>query len=490
MNALTEELKTKYQLPKLQLAMNVRRGYHLTIPAKVLQVQDFPDEFIQVDEGQKLHRFSTTALVQLNARYQYSLQEIWKLQEIELASLLNTIFKVNVLTALHRLCDSIAILDMIISFVTYSSLCNVQTERPRLTASGPIALQLANHPILLHIRPNQVVPNDVFLDETSALHVITGRNQSGKSTFIRMVGLITIMAHAGCMVPAKFASVRLLRRVASRFARGDDITRQQSHFSQEMSDVAAIIRGIREREESLQDLKKRDGGKKTDAKGIPSNTLVLIDELGRSTSTVDGFSIAYAVARYLSSCPNVLTLFTTHFLGLGAISTVSPIISTFHLETIPVPSEGQSAEASQLSSAPRKFTYNVLSGTLQETSYGISTAAHAGFVESIWKDAQMLSKEMPVRTINSVEDFASSHYGLNAASKRLIRKTASVVTLAQRISLIKHSTKDPIEIHRLLSELQKKVKESQRKRRGVVSPGSSTRVASAKDNETKADEIP
>lgn len=486
MDTLTEELQTKYNLPQLQLSMHLKRGFHLSIHRKFLQVKDFPDEFIQVDEGKKIHRFSSTELVHLNARYNDALQEIWKLTEIELGSLLNEIFKVEALTALHRLCDSVAILDTLTSFVTYSSFCPAQTERPKLTYGGPIALQKAYHPTLLDLKPQSAVPNDIFLDETSALHIISGRNQAGKSTFIRTIGLITVMAQTGCMVPAKFASVRILKRIATRFNTSDDISQSQSHFSKEMHDIATIIDGIREHQDSANDEKAGNAQPTQDSN--PQSTLVLIDELGRSTSTLDGFSIAYAVAEYLSSCPNVLTLFTTHFLGLGAMAKVYPVINAFHLETVPVPNEREPAHTEQESLAQRKFTYTVLSGILTDTSYGIDTARLAGFPDRVTKEARDLLPQMPVRNIHRATDFAKAHFALSEREKRQLQKAKSVVSVAQRISLIQSSANDPGEVRRLLMELQIKVRNSQQRGKNRVGQASGSRATSELDTEAKFDD--
>lgn len=486
MDVLTEEVRKKYNLPKLQLRMHLKRGFHFSIQRKFLDVTDFPDEFVQIDAGKKIHRFSSTELVQLNSRYHDSLQEIWRITEVELGSLLNAIFKVDALTALHRLCDGVAILDTVASFVTYSSYCQAQTERPKLTIGGPIALQKAYHPVLLDMKPQGAAPNDVFLDETSALHIISGRNQAGKSTFIRMVGLVTVMAHTGCMVPAQFASVRILKRISTRFNTNDDPCQSQSNYSKEMHDVATIIDSIRQHQDNPNDemVEHRQSPLSTDS----SDTLVLIDELGRSTTTLDGFSISYGVAEYLASCPNVLTLFTTHFLGLGALAKVNPLVNAFHLETVPVPNEGQSARTETEEVARRKFTYTVLSGILTETSYGIDTARLAGFPYNVAKQAQELLVSMPVRSINNASDFARANLTLGQREKRQMQRATSVIAIAQRISLIQSSANGPGEVRRLLMELQDRVRTSQQRGRSRRDQPSGSRATSAMETEVKADE--
>lgn len=455
MDDLTEDFRKKYNIPQLQLSMHLKRGFHFSIDRKFLDVKDFPDEFIQVDAGKKFHRFSSNELVQLNSRYCDSLQEIWRLTEIELGSLLNAVFEVDAITSLHRLCDSVAILDTVASFVGYSSYCQVPTERPKLTVGGPIALQKAYHPILLDMKPHAAIPNDIFLDETSALHMISGRNQAGKSTFIRMVALVIVMAHTGCMVPTKFASIRILKRITTRFNTSDDPSQSQSNYSREMHDVATIVEAIRQPGESAFEEKRIDN--QASVSPNSSSTLVLIDELGRSTSTLDGFAISYAVAEYLSSCANVLTLFTTHFLGLGAMANINPVINAFHLETV------QSSENSTYSTGTedgtsRKFTFTVQSGMLTETSYGIDTARLAGFPHNVAVRARELLSAMPVRSIANVSDFTRANIAPSDRDKRQLQRAISLVSVAQRVSLIQSSANGPSEARRLLIELQRKLR--------------------------------
>lgn len=479
MDDLAEQTRTKYNIPKLQLSMHLKRGFHFSIHKKFLDVKDFPDEFIQIDAGTKIHRFSSNELVQLNSRYHDSLQEIWRITEIELGSLLNEIFKVEAITALHRLCDSIAILDTMASFVSYSSYCQASTERPKLTIGGPIAMQNAFHPVLLDMKPRVAIPNDVFLDETSALHLISGRNQAGKSTFIRMVGLITVMAHTGCMVPAKFASIRILKRIATRFNTSDDPSQSQSNYSKEMHDIATILEAIRQQEDST--FLENCGDKQTTPSPNLPSILILVDELGRSTSTLDGFAISYAVAEYLSSCPNVLTLFTTHFLGLGAMANINPVIKAFHLETVPLFENQMTSIGTGL--AGRKFTFTVRSGTLTETSYGIDTARLAGFPNQVATQAHELLAGMPVRSIANANDFAKANLAFGQREKRQLQKTISLVSVAQRISLIQSSARDPTQARSLLLELQRKLRISQRTTKSNRSQSSGSLVAGATEVE-------
>lgn len=461
MEALTDELRNKYGLYKIELCLQAKRGYHLSIPARFLEFNDFPEEFIQIDGGKKVHRFSTEELGQLNLRYQDSLQQVWRFTEVELGGLLKEIFAPTILRAIHRLCDSTAILDCITSFVTYTSLSQIHTTRPKLTESGPIALQQAFHPILYDCRPQTTVPNDVFLDETSALHIISGRNQAGKSTYLRKVGLLCIMAHTGCNLPAHYASVRILRRIVTIFGLGDEVSQSQSHFSKEMNDVSAAFDSIYENDEGRKRCKKYQDIERSEADQTEaSNVLVLIDELGRSTSTLDGFAIAYAVAEKLASCRNVLTLFATHFLGLAAMSAVNPVVKSFQIikqnneETRTGSSRNQNEESSS------RNDYKVKEGVIAMSNYGIQTARLAGFPSDLINEAMDVRSSIPVRRIALPKEFADVHFKLTESEKLQVRKTSSMVSIAQRLRLINVSTSNQDERERLCGKLRKRMKQS------------------------------
>lgn len=461
MQSIAEEVKKKYGLHKLQLCMHMKRGYHFTIHKKFLELKDFPDEFIQIDIGKKIYRFSSVELRQLNSRYQDTLQEIWRLTEVELGDLLNEIFEADFLLAVHQLCDSVAILDCLTSFVTYSSLCPTSTQRAKLTEGGPIALQQAYHPTLAHVKPQSTVPNDIFLDETSALHIVTGRNQSGKSTYLRTIGLICVLAHTGCPVPAKFASVRLLNRICTRFNTGDDISQLQSHFSKEMHDVAALFEGL----QGDKGQPRRDQPITPHREGatIYPDTLVLIDELGRSTSTVDGFAIALAIAEKLAAWPNVLTLFATHFLGFGALQSVNPEIKNFHLSSTTATATAGQQSSYQDGDPDIKFNYTVVEGISEDKCYGIETARLAGIPREVVEDAEDLQKQVPTRRIGNPGDFSATNFQLTEREKEQIRKTSSIISIAQRLNLIRASTTNAPERRRLLCEFQEKLKGASRR---------------------------
>lgn len=446
-------MREQLDQPKLALTMNAKRGYHFSINAKLISTDKLGEDFIQLQTTGKITRFSTSTLSELNARVNESLAEIWLLTDSELASLMDTIWEKETVSSLHRLCDSIALLDAMTAMVSYCSLSPGPMVRPSFNEGGPIAIKAGHHPILLARAPSDAVPNDVFISETSATHIITGRNNAGKSTFLRSVALNAILAHTGCNVPAEFASFRFLNNVCTRFNTSDDINSKQSHHSKEMQEIGSILQAAtvlsRRQEEYPQ-------------------SLVLVDELGRSTNTVDGFCIAYAVAERLASTPNVLTLFTTHFAALGSLRFTLPVVHSFHLATsalaisahgAPVASQRQQQiQSAQQASAGAgggqqegattsgrgddrlpTFTYKVVHGELQESQYGIDAARSAGFPERVLEIAYGIRSALPARRLTSADAFTAAHHAPQGPFGAESRRRSNIVRVAEKLSQLRAS---------------------------------------------------
>jgi DNA mismatch repair protein MutS len=163
--------------------------------------------------------------------------------------------------------------------------------QPEMNDDGLLLLEESRHPVLEQLPANEkFVPNDVRLDlETERLVILTGPNMAGKSTYIRQVAVVALLAHCGCFVPARRAVIGLLDRIFTRVGASDDLGRGQSTFMVEMNETANILNHA------------------------TSRSLVILDEIGRGTSTFDGLSIAWSVAEYLNSKLRARTLFATHY---------------------------------------------------------------------------------------------------------------------------------------------------------------------------------
>jgi len=221
--------------------------------------------------------------------------------------------------------------------------------RPEITEDDTLEIRDGRHPVIEQLPDaEQFVPNDVLLDcQRNQIMLITGPNMAGKSTFIRQVALIAIMAHIGSFVPASAARISLLDRVFTRVGAGDDLARGRSTFMVEMQETANILNNA------------------------TAKSLIVLDEIGRGTSTFDGISIAWAVAEYLHNTPAVKakTLFATHYHELTDLAVTLNGVKNY---TVQVREHGDSII----------FLRRIAPGTADK-SYGIHVARLAGMPDEV-----------------------------------------------------------------------------------------------------------
>jgi DNA mismatch repair protein MutS len=193
--------------------------------------------------------------------------------------------------AIQQTADAVARLDALASLADRALALNY--ARPQMHAGDELVIREGRHPVIEQLPgAERFVPNDTRLDgRRNQVAVITGPNMAGKSTYIRQVALIAVMAHAGSFVPAREARISLLDRIFTRVGAGDDLARGRSTFMVEMQEAANILNNA------------------------TAHSLIVLDEIGRGTSTFDGISIAWAVAEYLHNTPQIKakTLFATHY---------------------------------------------------------------------------------------------------------------------------------------------------------------------------------
>lgn len=192
---------------------------------------------------------------------------------------------------IQKTANLISTLDVLTSFATVAEDLNY--VKPEITENGVIDIQGGRHPVIEKMLPSgSFVENDTYLDkEHDRLSIITGPNMAGKSTYMRQVAIITLMAQVGSFVPASKACIGIVDKIFTRVGASDDLSMGQSTFMVEMMEVANIL------------------------KEATSNSLVILDEIGRGTSTYDGLSIAWAVASYIADKEKcgAKTLFATHY---------------------------------------------------------------------------------------------------------------------------------------------------------------------------------
>ncbi len=227
---------------------------------------------------------------------------------------------------------------------------------PELTDEPGIAIERGRHPVVEKVRDEPFEPNDLALDDGRRMLVITGPNMGGKSTYMRQNALIVLLAHIGSYVPASRAVIGPIDRIFTRIGAGDDLSRGQSTFMVEMSETANILHNATEQ------------------------SLVLMDEVGRGTSTYDGLSLARAAAVHLARNSRAYTLFATHYFELTELANEFPAIANVHLDAVEY--------GEQL-----VFMHAVKDGPANR-SFGLQVAALAGLPKSVIADAKRTLGEL------------------------------------------------------------------------------------------------
>jgi DNA mismatch repair protein MutS len=252
-------------------------------------------------------------------------------------------------TALQQCAAGLAELDVLTNFAERSYTLNL--SQPALTLDRPgIHIESGRHLVVEQVSDTPFVANDLSLSNKRRMLVITGPNMGGKSTYMRQAALIVLMAHIGCFVPAKNLICGPIDKIFTRIGASDDLASGRSTFMVEMSETANILHNA------------------------TANSLILMDEIGRGTSTFDGLSLAWACADYLAKETKAFTLFATHYFELTTLADEQKTISNVHLDAM---EHGDKII----------FLHAVKDGPANQ-SYGLQVASLAGVPRSVIEKAK------------------------------------------------------------------------------------------------------
>ena len=338
-------------ISQLKIGYNKVFGYYFEVSR--INAPKMPSYFERKQTLANSERFITEELRELENKI---LNAEEKLADIEY-SLFQDIRKYASSKAenLRQLAKLIAEIDTIAAFANISIKNNY--SRPKIVENGIINIKEGRHPVVENKSKDAFVPNDFYLDnDENRLLIITGPNMSGKSTYLRSSALIAVMAHCGCFVPAEMAEIPLLDRIFTRVGASDNLSRGESTFMVEMVETANIL------------------------KNATKNSLIILDEIGRGTSTFDGISIAWAVAEHILNNIGAKTLFATHYFELTEIG-----------------EKGKGAQNYTVSVEEWNneviFLRKVIKGTADK-SYGIYVGKMAGLPESVIKRANEVLSDL------------------------------------------------------------------------------------------------
>ena len=258
---------------------------------------------------------------------------------------------------------------------------------PEFTNQPVLKITAGRHPVVERFASEPFVPNDVALDSRTRMLVITGPNMGGKSTYMRQVALITLLAHVGSFVPADAALIGPIDRIFTRIGAGDDLAGGRSTFMVEMTEAANILHNATPR------------------------SLVLMDEIGRGTSTFDGLSLAWATARHLASKVSAFTLFATHYFELTALAAELPGVANVHLDA----TEHRHGIV---------FMHAVKPGPANR-SYGLAVAKLAGIPREVLADARRYLTALETDALRSTSSGPQTALALEPAGSAEAQTLAS-----------------------------------------------------------------
>ncbi|MDO5126064.1 MAG: DNA mismatch repair protein MutS [Ruminococcus sp.] len=346
--------RDKTGIKNLKIGYNRVFGYYIEVTKSYYDL--VPDTYIRKQTLANCERFITDELKLAENTILGASEKIIRLESdifVELREFIATQLRLVQETA-----SAVASIDVLCSYAVASVKNNY--TKPEIAIDGIIDIKNGRHPVVELMQQNEMfVPNDTYLDLTNnRMAVITGPNMSGKSTYMRQVALITLMAQIGCFVPADYAKISVVDQIFTRIGASDDLTAGQSTFMVEMSEVADIV------------------------KHATKQSLVILDEVGRGTSTFDGISIARAVSEYISTSKSLgcKTLFATHYHELIELENQLSGVKNF---SVAVARSGDSI----------KFLRKIVPGGVDE-SYGIEVAKLAGLPPKIISRAKALLEEL------------------------------------------------------------------------------------------------
>ncbi len=408
-------LRRETNIPKLKVGYNRVFGYYIEVTRSYLDM--VPDNFIRKQTLAGSERYITEELKNLEHEILNANEKLLAREKQLYSQLLKDISD-NTQVILQTT-NAISYIDVLCSFSQVSRKNNY--TKPVITTGDKLYIKDGRHPVVEALLKDEVfIPNDALLDcDRNRVNIITGPNMAGKSTFMRQVAIISIMAQIGCFVPAKTAEIPVCDAIFTRVGASDDLSSGRSTFMVEMSELSEILQNATEK------------------------SLVILDEIGRGTSTYDGMSIAKAVVEYIHSKNNNLgckTLFATHYHELTEMEDKIHGVVNYN---IAVKKRGDDIT----------FLRKIVRGGADD-SYGIQVAKLAGIPDAVIERAKAILQElvenaekekMAVRQLSFDDGFVS------AASQHTISVPDE---LLQELNKVDVNVLTPIEALNILHKLK------------------------------------
>ena len=347
---LEQREKERTGIPTLKLGYNRVHGYYIEISKA--QADKAPVEYVRRQTLKAAERYITPELKEFEDKVLGARERALSREKYLYEALLDLLHEV--LGELQLCAASLAELDVLACFAERAQTLGL--SQPEISATPCIEIEGGRHLVVEQVIDTPFIANDVSLHESKRLLVITGPNMGGKSTYMRQTALIVILAHIGSFVPADRLRVGPVDRIFTRIGASDDLAGGRSTFMVEMTETATILNNATEQ------------------------SLVLMDEIGRGTSTFDGLSLAWAAAHHMGEKARAFTLFATHYFELTALAQELPACGNVHLDA--TEHKGQLV-----------FLHSVRPGPANQ-SYGLQVASLAGVPGDVIRRARRYLKTL------------------------------------------------------------------------------------------------
>lgn len=413
---LEAEEREKTGIKNLKVGFNKVFGYFIEVTKSYLS--QVPDRFMRKQTLANCERYITEDLKNLENQILGAEEKVINLEYEAFTQVREQIEK-NIIR-IQTTAEMVSTLDVLCSFATVAEDLNY--VKPIVDKEGIIDIKDGRHPVIEKMLPTgSFVQNDTFMDkQENRLSIITGPNMAGKSTYMRQVALITLMAQVGSFVPASYAKIGVVDKIFTRVGASDDLSMGQSTFMVEMMEVATIL------------------------KEATSNSLVILDEIGRGTSTYDGLSIAWAVAEYIADKEKcgAKTLFATHYHELTELEDKLEGVKNY---SIAVKEKGEDII----------FLRKIVKGGTDE-SYGVHVARLAGVPQIVTQKANEILKSLERKNIfnNKTKETESK----KVVSGQFDMFNYKLAEIAHELDKIDMNSLTPIEALNTLVKIKEKIK--------------------------------